>query len=248
MASPLSQPGLISGLASPVRSTGPTRLELFKTCLDAGCLPGRSNHSPLFTRIVTHAFKYGACFGGSEADIAYAKTVIEKTPFDLPQFALNTYEWFARPENLDTLISFGLDPKAPGLIAQVLHYSNCADSPGSTPNAKWTIINRLLDLGVDTERRGSRFLPAPFAFRRGHDRAANPRALRTAGCPRLITHHPASRPSMKATYNIVNDQLKAWFDARLSDSDYQRVKRACFTYWPGSKVSSQNGIPKLRTS
>lgn len=40
---------------------------------------------------------------------------------------------------------------------------------------------------------------------------------------------------MRATYNITNDKLKAWFDSRLSESDYKEARRCGFVYWHGSK-------------
>lgn len=39
----------------------------------------------------------------------------------------------------------------------------------------------------------------------------------------------------KATYNITNDKLKFWPEARLSESDYATAKQLKFAWWPGSK-------------
>lgn len=40
---------------------------------------------------------------------------------------------------------------------------------------------------------------------------------------------------MTATYNITNDKLKLWPEARLSESEYAEAKSHKFTWWPGSK-------------
>lgn len=40
---------------------------------------------------------------------------------------------------------------------------------------------------------------------------------------------------MKATYNITDDKLKAWFDERLPKDTYDRMRRAGFTFWHGRK-------------
>lgn len=39
-----------------------------------------------------------------------------------------------------------------------------------------------------------------------------------------------------ATYNITDDKIRASFDARLSPDDYEKMKRAHFAYWHGSKL------------
>jgi hypothetical protein len=48
---------------------------------------------------------------------------------------------------------------------------------------------------------------------------------------------------MKATYNITNDKLKAWFDERLSNEDYQSMRHAGFTFWHGSKCFAAKWSP-----
>jgi hypothetical protein len=48
---------------------------------------------------------------------------------------------------------------------------------------------------------------------------------------------------MKATYNITNDKLKAWFDERLSSEDYQAMRHAGFTFWHGSKCFAAKWSP-----
>lgn len=40
---------------------------------------------------------------------------------------------------------------------------------------------------------------------------------------------------MHATYSIVTDKLKAWFDSRLSEADYKAARHAGFVFWHGSK-------------
>lgn len=48
---------------------------------------------------------------------------------------------------------------------------------------------------------------------------------------------------MKATYNITTDKLRAWFDSRLSESDYKEARRVGFAYWHGSKCFAAKWSP-----
>jgi hypothetical protein len=49
---------------------------------------------------------------------------------------------------------------------------------------------------------------------------------------------------MRATYNITDDRLRAWFDERLSSDDYQRMRQAGFTFWHGSKCFAAKWSPQ----
>lgn len=49
---------------------------------------------------------------------------------------------------------------------------------------------------------------------------------------------------MRATYNITNDKLKAWFAERLSKDNYDRARRLGFTFWHGSKCFTAKWSPR----
>jgi hypothetical protein len=48
---------------------------------------------------------------------------------------------------------------------------------------------------------------------------------------------------LKATYNITDDRLKAWFDERLSKENYDRMRRHGFTFWHGRKCFAAKWSP-----
>lgn len=46
-----------------------------------------------------------------------------------------------------------------------------------------------------------------------------------------------------ASYNIVNDRLKVWFDRRLTNEEYAEIRKAGFAYWRGSKCFTRVWSP-----
>jgi hypothetical protein len=47
-----------------------------------------------------------------------------------------------------------------------------------------------------------------------------------------------------ATYNITDDRLKVHFDDRLSDEEYQNIKKLGFAWWPGRKLFAALWTPE----
>lgn len=63
----------------------------------------------------------------------------------------------------------------------------------------------------------------------------------------MFVRYPNMNPNPEsscATYNIVSDRLKVWFDRRLDTEEYAAIRKAGFVFWHGSKCFTRVWSPE----